>query len=55
MATYRVANLLKSKSEFTDEEIERMSERDAWQWIRESKASGKSGHRQLPNDESHPD
>ena len=33
MATGRLAIVLKSRSEFSDEEIACMTEDDAWQWI----------------------
>lgn len=33
MATGRVASILKSRSGFSDEEIARMTEQQAWQWI----------------------
>lgn len=36
MATYRVARILESTGKFTDEEIGRMTENDAWRWIREN-------------------
>ena len=36
MATYRVARILESTGKFTDEEIRRMTENDAWRWIREN-------------------
>lgn len=33
MATGRLARIVESSSEFTDEEIARMTEDDAWQWV----------------------
>jgi len=33
MATDRVAEILKNSGEFSDEEIARMTEHEAWQWI----------------------
>lgn len=33
MASDRLAELLHAKSEFSDEEVDRMTESDAWQWI----------------------
>ena len=33
MATDRLAELLRSRSDFSDEEIAGMSENDAWRWI----------------------
>ena len=33
MASDRLAELLRSRSEFTEEEVNRMTESDAWQWI----------------------
>jgi hypothetical protein len=33
MATDRVAKILKSSGVFSDEEIQRMTEDDAWDWI----------------------
>jgi hypothetical protein len=55
MATYRVAKLLKSKSEFSDEEIERMSERDAWKWIQGSMTRRESADRESPEAEKNRD
>ena len=34
MASNKLADILKSKTELSDTEIERMSEEEAWQWIR---------------------
>ena len=34
MATYRLADILKSISDLSDDEIERMSEDEAWQRLR---------------------
>lgn len=33
MATYRLAEILKSRTDLSDEEIERMDEEEAWQRI----------------------
>ncbi len=33
MASDRLAELLRSRSEFTEEEVNRMTESEAWQWI----------------------
>ena len=55
MATYRVAKLLKSKSEFSDEEIERMSEREAWKWIRDSMTGRESAKREAREAEKNRD
>ena len=33
MASDRLAELLRAKSEFSDEEVDRMTESEAWQWI----------------------
>jgi hypothetical protein len=55
MATYRVAKLLKSKSEFSDEEIERMSEREAWEWIQDSMSGRESPDCDSPKAENHRD
>jgi len=33
MATGRVAGILKSSGQFSEDEIARMTENDAWQWI----------------------
>ena len=55
MATYRVAKLLKSKSEFSDEEIERMSEREAWEWIQDSMSGRESPDCDSPNAENNRD
>lgn len=33
MATYRLAEILKSRSDLSDDEIARMDEDAAWQWI----------------------
>ena len=38
MASDRLAELLRERSEFTDEEVERMTESDAWQWIHASES-----------------
>jgi hypothetical protein len=55
MATYRVAKLLKSKSEFSDEEIERMSEREAWEWIQDSMSGRESADSESPKAENNRD
>jgi len=34
MASNKLADILKSKTELSDTKIERMSEEEAWQWIR---------------------
>lgn len=34
MATYRLAEILRSRSDFSDDEIARMDEDEAWRWIR---------------------
>ena len=34
MASYKLADILKSRTDLSDAEIERMSEDEAWQWIR---------------------
>ena len=34
MASYKLAEILKSRSDLSDAEIERMEEDEAWQWIR---------------------
>ena len=34
MATYRLAEILKSRDDLNDDEIERMSEDEAWQRLR---------------------
>jgi hypothetical protein len=36
MASDRLAELLRSRSEFTEEEVNRMTESEAWQWIHAS-------------------
>ena len=41
MATGRLARILESSSEFTDEEIALMTEDDAWQWIHTNNASAR--------------
>jgi hypothetical protein len=33
MATHRLADILKSRSDLSDDEIERMDEDEAWQWL----------------------
>jgi hypothetical protein len=38
MASDRLAELLRSRSEFTEEEVNRMTESDAWQWIHASES-----------------
>jgi hypothetical protein len=34
MASYKLADILRSRTELSDAEIERMDEDEAWQWIR---------------------
>lgn len=34
MATYKLAEILKSRSDLSEEEIERMDDDEAWQWLR---------------------
>lgn len=36
MASDRLAELLRSRSELTEEEVNRMTESEAWQWIHAS-------------------
>jgi len=43
MATYRLADILKSISDLSDDEIERMNESEAWQWIRTNTSAGERG------------
>jgi hypothetical protein len=43
MATYRLADILKSISDLSDDEIERMNESEAWQWIRTNASAGERG------------
>lgn len=38
MASDRLAELLRARSEFTEEEVDRMTESDAWQWIHASES-----------------
>ncbi len=45
MATSRLAQVLRSQSNFTDEEIGRMTEQDAWQWIHANASA--TAHRHL--------
>lgn len=33
MASDRLAELLRKRSAFTEDEVKRMTEREAWQWI----------------------
>lgn len=37
MPSEKVTRILKSKSNFTEEEINSMSERDAWDWVYKEK------------------
>lgn len=48
MATDRLADLLRSRGEFSDEEIASMSENDAWRWIHANECASIS-----TDDESH--
>jgi hypothetical protein len=38
MASDRLAELLRSRSELTQEEVSRMTESEAWQWIHASES-----------------
>lgn len=38
MASDRLAELLRARSEFTEEEVEQMTESEAWQWIHASES-----------------
>jgi hypothetical protein len=53
MATYRLADILKSISDLSDDEIERMNESEAWQWIRTSASAGERTD-ETPGDCEHP-
>jgi hypothetical protein len=57
MATHRVAEIVKSISDLSDEEIRDMSEHEAWQWIRANAFAtypADEGHWQKdPNDRRH--
>ena len=52
MATNRLAQVLRSKSNFTDEEIGCMTEQDAWQWIHANAAAPALRHRTLEDSEN---
>jgi hypothetical protein len=39
MASYKLAEILKSRSDLSEAEIERMEEDEAWQWIRANPAA----------------
>jgi hypothetical protein len=52
MATYRLADILKSISDLSDDEIERMNESEAWQWIRANASAGERGD-EAPGDCEH--
>lgn len=51
MATNRLAELLKSRSDFTEEEIARMSENAAWDWIRASSGRENREDNEQPDSE----
>jgi hypothetical protein len=38
MASDRLAELLRLRSEFTEEEVKRMTESEAWQWVHASES-----------------
>jgi len=40
MATHRLADILKSRSDLSDDEIERMDEDEAWHWIHAGTSEG---------------
>jgi len=44
MATYKLAEILKSRSHLSDDEIERMSEDEAWQRLRAGASMGERVH-----------
>jgi hypothetical protein len=52
MATYRLADIVRSRSDLSDEEIERMNEEEAWQWI-QANASGSKRTDEEPSDCQH--
>jgi hypothetical protein len=52
MATHRLADCLKSKGNLSDDEIERMNEEDAWQWIRANASAGERAE-ETPGDSFH--
>jgi len=40
MATHKLADILKSRSDLSDDEIARMNEEDAWQWLHTDASAG---------------
>lgn len=42
MATDRIAKILKSSGEFSDDEIARMTEDEAWRWIHSTSPSSRA-------------
>jgi len=52
MASDRLAELLLSRGEFTEEEVNRMTEDDAWQWIHASESEPGKPDNVLPNTEN---
>ncbi len=52
MATDRLADILKSRSDLSDDEIERMSEDEAWRWIH-AHASAPERVDETPGDGEH--
>lgn len=53
MASDRLAELLRATGEFTDEEVDCMTENDAWQWIHTSESLPENpDNRQIDNGKS---
>ena len=52
MASDRLAELLLSRGEFTEEEVNRMTENDAWQWIHASESEPGKPDNVLPGTEN---
>ena len=52
MATGRLARILESSGELTDEEIARMTEDDAWQWIHANPSTGQQNRNEAHDCES---